>query len=369
MWSYLVMPFGYIMRFCYNLFENYGVALFLYAIITKFVLIPLSIKQQKTQLSLIKLKPYQDELMKKYGGNRQRYQEELMRLYEREGYSPTASCLPTFIQLPIIMLIYTIVRRPLTYLAGMSLKEMWPKMQEMIASVSARITDTMTAAGATTEEIAAKVGEFTGTFSKMTTENFHQYELQALPHMIEEGMVDIKTKFLGIFDLAKTPNQFLEDGWFQGAFWLILIPILAGATSFLVSWISQKLNPSSMDQQAQGGCSMKTMMYVMPLISVFISYGYNAALGVYWIASNIVAIAQTFILHHFYNPQKVLAEVEEKMKREKEAEKEKRRLAAERRALSNNKNSKKKRAINAQNAAKLSEAKKENGDTDTEKGE
>jgi len=81
LWNYLVIPFGYIMRFCYSLFNSYGVALFLYAIITRVLLLPLSIKQQKTQLNMVRLKPYQDELMKKYGGNKQRYQQELMNLH------------------------------------------------------------------------------------------------------------------------------------------------------------------------------------------------------------------------------------------------------------------------------------------------
>ena len=115
------------------------------------------------------------------------------------------------------------------------------------------------------------------------------------------------------------------------------------------------------DPSAQG--SMKMMTYAMPIISAFISYTYSAGLGVYWIASNIVAIAQTFILHKMYDPNKVLAEVEAKIAREKEAEKEKRRQAAERRALGNNKNSKKKRAMNAQ----YTEVNDDDGVIDTEK--
>ena len=108
----------------------------------------------------------------------------------------------------------------------------------------------------------------------------------------------------------------------------------------------------------------------MPLIAVWISFTYTSALGLYWIASNIVAIGQTFLLNKLYSPKKVLAEVEDKMRREKEAEKEKRRLAAERRALSNNKNSKKKRAVNAQNAARLKAAEaQKTEDTEEKTGE
>ncbi len=332
-WSMIMVPFGYIMRFCYELFNSYGVALFLYAIITRIILFPLSVKQQKSQLNMLRMRPLQEQLEKKYGNNKQKYQEELMKLYQREGYSPMSSCLPTFIQLPVIMLIYTIVRRPLTYIGGWTLKEIWPAMQPYIT-------------------------KFPDLFKGVTTENFTKYELQLFSCLSNDGAIDINAKFLGIFDLTKNPSQFLSDG----NFWLILIPILAGATAYLTGFISQKLNPTmSSDPQSQG--SMKTMNIVMPLISAFISYTYAAGLGLYWIASNIVTIGQTFLMNKIYDPKKVLAEVEEKIAREKAAEKEKRRLAAERRALGNNKNSKKKRAMNAQ----YTEVNETEGVIDTEK--
>ncbi len=332
MWNIIMVPFGKIMQVCYELFNSYGIALFLYAIITRIILFPLSMKQQKGQLAMLRLRPYQEMLMKKYGNNKQKYQEELMNLYQREGYSPMSSCLPTFIQLPVIMLIYTIVRRPLTYIAGMSLKEMWPAMQPYIA-------------------------KFPDLFKGATTENFTKYELQLFSCLSEEGLIEINSKFLGVFDLTKIPWDAIREG----SYWLILIPIIAGLTSYLTSYISQKLNPNmSGDPQTAG--SMKMMNIAMPLISVFISFTYASGLGLYWIASNIVAIGQTFLLHKIYDPKKVLAEVEEKIAREKEADKEKRRQAAERRALGNNKNSKKKRAMNAQ----YTEV-KDDGVIDTEK--
>lgn len=326
-WSMLVVPFGIIMRFCYGLFNSYGIALFLYAIITRILLLPLSIKQQKTQLNMLKLKPYQDELMKKYGGNKQRYQEELMNLYQREGYSPMSSCLPTFIQLPIIMLIYTIVRRPLTYLAGMSLTNIWMEMQPYIT-------------------------KFPEIFKNVTDKNFHHYELQLFSCLSQDGIIDINTNFLGIFDLTRTPSQVFSS---DASPVLLLIPALAGVTAWLTGVISQKLNPTAVaDPNATKQMGMMNIM--MPLISVWISYTYTSALGLYWIASNIVAIGQTYLLNKLYSPQKVIKEMEDKFAAEKAAEKEKRRLAAERRALANNKNSKKKRAMNAQYAQKNSDA-------------
>ena len=311
-----MIPFGYIMRFCYELFNSYGTALFLYALFTRVILFPLAMKQQKSQLSMIRLRPYQEQLAKKYGSNKQKYQEELMNLYQREGYSPMSSCLPTFIQLPVIMLIYTIVRRPLTYVAGWKLYEIWPKMEPYVK-------------------------EFPKLFKGATTENFTKYEVQLLSCLAKDGENVINTKFMGLFDLTLEPSKFMSEG----NFWLILIPVFAGITGWLVGYISQKLSPMAVAGDQQSASSMKMMNFVMPLISVWMSYSFTSGLGLYWIASNVVTVIQTLVLHKIYDPKKVLAEVEDKMAREKAAEKEKRRLAAEKRAMSNNKNSKKKRAM------------------------
>ena len=113
--------------------------------------------------------------------------------------------------------------------------------------------------------------------------------------------------------MALKPSEFLKDGNFM----LILIPILAGVTAWLTGYVSQKLSPTMATDPSSAG-SMKMMNIVMPLISVWISYTYTSALGLYWIASNIVAIGQTFLLNKLYSPKKVLAEVEDKMRKEKE---------------------------------------------------
>ena len=335
LWDYIMIPFGYIMKFGYDFLGNYGLALFLYALVTKVLLFPLSMKQQKSQLGMVRMRPYQDMLMKKYGNNKQKYQEELMRLYEREGYSPMSSCLPTLIQLPIIMLIYNIVRRPLSFVVGWDMT----KLKEMAQPIVEANAEAF-------KNIATKADPLG---------NIKNFELQLLPYFQDTGAVDINTKFLGI-DLTQVPSQFKTVGWM-----ILLIPVVAGATSWLVSFVSQKLNSATTDPQSAK--SMRTMNIVMPLLSAWMSYTFTAGLGIYWIASNILAIGQSFILHKMYDPKKVLEEVEQKLAREKEAEKEKRKAAAEKRALANNKNSKKKRAMNAQ----LTQPTEDEGVTDTEK--
>ena len=333
----ILKPFGMLMKFGYEFLGNYGLALFFYAFVTKLVLFPLSMKQQKSSLAMVRMRPKQDMLMKKYGHNKQRYQEELMRLYEREGYSPMSSCLPTFIQLPIIILIYKIVYRPITYIEGWDSKKLLSAAKAVKGSLSENVID--------------KAGK--------GFKNIGNIEIDLVRPLRDAGKLNLDTKFLGI-DLTDVPSNFKEVGWM-----ILLIPVLAAATSWLVGFVSQKMNKLTQPTDQQGGCSMKYMNIAMPLLSLWMSFTFTAALGVYWIASNIFALVQTVILHKMYDPQKVLEEEEQKLAQEKEEEREKRRLAAERRAQGNNKNSKKKRAVNAQYTAADKDS--ELGVVDTEK--
>ncbi|MBQ7089768.1 MAG: YidC/Oxa1 family membrane protein insertase, partial [Clostridia bacterium] len=132
-------------------------------------------------------------------------------------------------------------------------------------------------------------------------------------------------KLFGLINLSATPSNNIFS-------WTILIPLLAGITGFLLSWLSQKSSAMTQDPQAQGGCSGKTMMYVMPLITVFFCFSVNCALGLYWTIGNVLGIGQHFILHKMYDPAKVLAEAEEKIQREKEQKKAKKSAAAAKKA-------------------------------------
>ncbi len=313
MWSYLVVPFAWIMQQCMAFLNNYALALIAYAVITKVIIFPISMKQQKNQLNMVRLRPYQDALAKKYGNNREKYNMELQKLYQREGYNPMSSCLPLLIQLPLILLIYNIVRHPLTYvhfneLFTANAAQKVYDLAKGLSNLPAAVTKVM-------ETIASDP-------SKLA--KISDYELQIYSSASQAGAVKIPgDSILGLFSLSGTPSQ---DFWSP----MILIPILAGLTGFLTSWVSQKLNSMTQDPSVAGNTKMMT--YMMPLISVIFCYSLNCALGWYWIITNVLTIAQTYILHKMYDPKKVLAEVEEKMQREKDQKKAKRSAAAAKKA-------------------------------------
>ena len=304
-WDYLTVPFAWIMNNLYMLFNNYFLALIIYALIIKIVLFPMAMKQQKNSLQMARMRPMQDALQKKYGSNKEKYNQELQKLYQREGYNPMSSCLPLLIQLPLIFIIYSVVRHPLSFI----------KFGELFsANAAQKVLDF--ANTLKLPETLMKDGK-----SILTLENVCDYELQIMGAADGAGISG--NTILGI-NLSATPS-------FTEVSWLWVIPILAGVTGFLVSWLSQKLNGNMNDQQ-QGGCSPKLMTYMMPLMSLYFCFIMPCSLGVYWIIGNILSIGQTFLLHRMYNPQKAIAEVEAKLNHEKEVKKAKRSAAAEKKA-------------------------------------
>ncbi len=326
MWSTLCNIIGIPMGWIYDLVNNYGVAIILFTILLKIVLFPISLKQHKSSLAMVRLKPYQDELMKKYGSNRQKYSEELQKLYQREGYNPMSSCLPMLLQMPLLFMMYNVIRRPLSFMAHWSLNEVWTTANQYFD-------------GKVWSDL------------KITSENFHDFESQILGKLqelansgqavqsymtdwknggqiVETGKQLVNCDFLGL-DLSVTPSAVWST-----AFWVLIIPLLSGATSFLLSWLSQKMSPAQQaaGDQANGG-SMKLMLYMMPIMSIWIAFSFPTGLGLYWLVSNLLGILQLFVLHWMYNPKKVEAEVQAKIAAEKQRDKEKRAAAAEKKAM------------------------------------
>lgn len=308
MWNALCTILGTPMGWIYDLVQNYGLSIILFTILLKIVLFPISYKQHKSSLAMVRLRPYQEELMKKYGSNRQRYSEELQKLYQREGYNPMSSCLPMLLQMPLLFMMYTIIRRPLTFMAGWSLTQIW---ETAVAKIGTTIVDGKT--------ILDNMGKL-----QITAENFNRYESQILSHLGDAA--PLNTNFLGL-DMAMVPSEVWKT-----AFFIVIIPILSGVTSFLLSWLSQKMNPAQQAAADQPGGNNKMMLYLMPLMSLWIAFTFPAGLGLYWLTSNVLGIAQLYLLNALQSPKKVEEEMRAKLEADKAKEKEKRAAAAAKKA-------------------------------------
>ena len=115
----LGIPLGWILHFCYSLVQNYGLALVMFTVLARVILLPLSIKQQKGMVKMAMFRPKMEEIQKKYAKNPQKMNEELTNLYAREGYNPMSGCLPTLIQFPILFGLIDVIYNPLTHLLRM----------------------------------------------------------------------------------------------------------------------------------------------------------------------------------------------------------------------------------------------------------
>ena len=318
------VPFGYLLDWLYQFTTNYGVALILFSLIVKLVLLPLNAKSKKSMLKMSRVAPLAKALEAKYGDDKAKYQQELMNLYKEEGVSTTGGCLWSFIPLLILLPLYYVIREPITY------------MMHIPGEIGAQIVEIIGAhvelGGNSYFHQLSAAGHIGAYFDEIVA---------AIPALSPDQLQIIDFSFLGI-DLAAIPTWKVWTFTDWNAWGLFLLPIISGLSNVLSMWISQKMNGSvatndkgEQDKDAaKANQSMNMMMYMMPLVSVWIGFTMPAAVTVYWIAQAIFTLFIDYFLTIHY--RKVYA-AEDEVRREKAAqlaaiEAEKERLRAERRA-------------------------------------
>ncbi|MGI5978796.1 MAG: membrane protein insertase YidC [Oscillospiraceae bacterium] len=316
----ITYPFAMLLLWLYNITVNYGVAIILFAIILKFVFLPFQAKSKFSMMRMSRLTPYMKELEKKHKGNPQKYQEEVARLYRDEHVNPMSGCLWNLVPIIVLFMLYRVIRLPLS------------SMMRLTADQVQTITDKLVNLGLYT--IPAKEDAYAEiTLANIIHENANQLgELfKSMPKL-----VDINFEFLGL-NLGQRPqwNFFVHVDWSQTSSWLpalglFLIPIISGLLSYFSTKVSMATNPQTgVDPQQQA--SMKSMMIMMPLMSVWFGFIMPAGLGVYWIANSLLAMIQEIILNKKYN---AILDIEDADRMErlkaKEAELERKRLETER---------------------------------------
>jgi YidC/Oxa1 family membrane protein insertase len=290
--SLIGTPLGYIMFAVFGVVKNYGLALIIFTILTKIILFPLAIKQQKTSVKSSLFQPKIQALQKQYANNKEKLQEETSKLYAEEGHNPLSGCLPILLQLPLLFGLIDVVYKPITHILRLP-KETINSAFEIAKKVLGASISPSSPQISIIEAFKKSPSAFEGMGADFTT------KIQTL-----------NLNFLGI-NLGEKPTIALNM--------LILIPVLSGLTSLLVSYVSMKKGPTANVEQAG---SMKTMMYIMPLFSAFFTLSVPAGVGLYWIISNIVAIAQVYVLNFFYNPEKLREQYQQEADERKKAKKQ-----------------------------------------------
>ena len=262
---------------------SYLLALFIFALIVKLILLPFGIKQQKNSIKQAHVRPKEMAIRSKYKGRtdqatQQKMQQEVAKLYEQEGYSPLSGCLPVLIQLPIILVLYKVITNPLQYICGYT--------TEMINKIATYLVDIGT------NGIIVKDGVFSS------------YDINLIQHLegniegINAALEGVGTvvleeipnfSFFGLGGntlLAQTP-EFLSI--------LVLVPILNFVSTLFQTWLTKKLTFQPFQEQQNTG-SMKFMNLFMAGMITYIAFTVPAAIGIYWLLNNLLGMLQQVIL-------------------------------------------------------------------------
>jgi YidC/Oxa1 family membrane protein insertase len=277
MFDFLAKWLGYVLRGCYAICNNYIVALCIFTLFLQLILLPFSIKQQKNMLKQASLRPKEMAIRKKYAGrtdqkSQQKCQEEVMQLYQKEGFSPFGGCLPMIIQLIILLPVWQLLTRPIEIMYGYSASQCNSLYYEVFGRLPTGDAPQVKLMTALKDPSLVHVG---GDFGKLF-EN-------------REKLFDA-TMFGA--DLGTSPIE----AWGTNLWWLILIPLFNLGLMYLSQYLTKKLSPQTQQMQQSQSGSMKIMMIVLPLITFWISFKYASALGMYWIIRTIYSVIQQVVI-------------------------------------------------------------------------
>ena len=278
----IVRPLGILLNIIYNAVGSYGLAVILFALLVKIIILPIAYHGKKGMLRMSKLQGQMQQIQKKYANNKVKMNEEISKLYEKEGVSPMSGCLPSFLPLPIMMGLYYAVVKPMSFMMGLSGGAPdTPTGDINLLAQKVGIEITQQNSYTIQTEIAQACNQFFRN-GKLDA------EIASLSDNIKNLLQPMNFDLFGL-DLSVKPTLTLSV--------LLLIPILSGLSAFLSSWILQKMqnnNNNGANAQMQG--SMKTIMYIMPLMSVYFAFQFPAAIGIYWIANNVFTCIQEIVL-------------------------------------------------------------------------
>ena len=297
---YICWPFAWLTRMFYQLTGSYGLAILLFTVIVKLILLPFQMKSKKSMLRMNRLQGQVKDIQTRYANNKQKQQEEMAELYAREGVNPMSGCLWSFIPFPIIIALYYIIRTPLRYFMSMK-EDVIDAVRELAVTLGYAVPESGQAAAYEQIQLA-----------KFAHEHWADFDGKF------KGLIDLDFDFLGI-DLAEIPRNlfsaFPKGGW---PMWgLFLLPVIATAIQLAMTMVTMKTNGQ---QNMQG--SGKTMMYMMPLMTLWMGFVLPGALSIYWAAQAAFSVVQEKVLNKYFG--KILDQEEtekEKAAREKRMEK------------------------------------------------
>lgn len=293
--------FGYLLNWLYGLVNNYGIAIIIFSVILRIILIPITIKQQTTMKKTAKLQEKMAEIQKKYKNNPEKLNQETIALYKNEKMSPFSGCLSSILQIIIILSVFWLVSQPLTYMKRIN--------PEIIEKYTAEMQESGFEQNGGYIQISlldyaeTKYQEVNEQLQQEDVENREELEAKR----DEYNSLRLNMDFLGL-DLSKVPTQNLND-------WKVyVIPGLYVITSFIsikLTTATQKKKKKKQDIVVENGevkedeidpmeqmqAMSQNMTYMIPIMSVIIAVIAPLGLALYWLVSNILMIIERLIIN------------------------------------------------------------------------
>ena len=273
MFDFIANIFGYLLNFLYNILNNYGWAIIIFSILIKILLLPLTIKQQKTMEKTNKLQDEMKSLQFKYKNDPEKLNKEMMAMYKRENMSPFSGCLSSIVQLILILAVFYLVRSPLTY------------MKKVDVNI---------------------INDYTNRLEQKTS----YPEVQIIKEFgNEDETVYLNMEFFGL-DLSNVPTSNLKD---VKNFVIPFLYVISSIISMKLTLNMQQKGKNKKEKEEDGKkeeteldmlqSTNKSMSYMMPIMAFSISLVAPLGLALYWLISNILMILERVVLNAIMSPK------------------------------------------------------------------
>jgi len=292
MFEFIASIFGYILEFLYNLVNNYGLAIILFTIVIKVILLPMSIKQQKSMKKNAKLQEKMKAIQFKYKNDQEKLNKEVMELYKTEKMGPFSGCITAIVQLLLLISIFYLVRNPITYMAKISNED----INNFV------------------EQVQEDGREISSNYPQIDLIKEYNWLKERNSEDENVDKLDIQMNFLGL-DLGKIPQQNMSD------YKVYIIPILYIISSFISIRLTTSMQEKTkkdkkviidgetgleLDKKEEPANEMDTMMqtnkmmsWMMPIMSISIAFVAPLGLALYWLVNNILMIIERLAFNKF----------------------------------------------------------------------
>ena len=280
---FITRPLGWIIEQIYNLVSNYGLAIIIFTIIVKLILLPLNVKSQKAMKKQQKIQPILAELQEKYKNDQQKLQTEMMKLYKENNVSMTGGCLPMLIQFPILIGLYRVIQWPLSFIFGVDwaaadvINKVYALRDQFANSELVKYTMEQLANQKQIE--LSKWASYANPNDPWVI-NFNLFGLDLSQRPIEVW------KYLECLDFTSNPAIYA----------LLLIPALAVLSQWASMKLTQKQTGQNQQTEGQAAQMSKSMTMMMPMMTLLFTFTLESGIGLYWIVSSLMQIVQQILL-------------------------------------------------------------------------